>query len=108
MEFLVKHPAYLRAKAHLISMGLKYEWLTSTVDLNNPITYFFKNGRQGYRSTCPHYEGYWLCGGFGSPKCRLSDPPRPMLYYDTFCSKDHQQCPHWIQHEQARKELSNE
>lgn len=104
MEFLVKHPVYLQAKARLTSQNLKYEWLTSTVDPKDPLAFFIKNGRLGYRSTCPYYEGYWLCGGFGSPKCRLSDHPRPLLYYDTFCSKDHNQCPHRIQHEDAGKE----
>lgn len=32
MDPIEQHPAYIRAKEHLIEQGLKYGWLTHTVD----------------------------------------------------------------------------
>ena len=95
MDPIFNHPKYLRAKERLISLGLKWEWMTDIVDPSKPGAYFLKNGQRGYRSACPYYEGFWLCGGFGSPKCSLSEELRPHIYFDMFCVEHFEECPHW-------------
>lgn len=95
MDPIMKHPEYIRAKEHLMALGLKWEWLTHTVDTAGPAAFFFPNGKRGYHSECPYYEGFWLCGGFGGSKCNLSEAPRPVIYYEAVCTKKYEDCPHW-------------
>ena len=86
-------PGFESARRHLKSCGAPYAWVDYVVDPNEPGATFVKEGKPGYRSQCPHYEGYWLLGGRGSVQCSIADRLIPGLHWYLTCSQDHEVCP---------------
>lgn len=93
---IVNHPEYIRAKERLISLGLKWEWLTHTIDTENPHTQFLPAGKRESKSDCPCYQGRWRLGGFGAVKCGAVQEPLPGAYYDLICGSRHETCPYRV------------
>ena len=58
-----------KAIDYLKGKGLPYEWPEKVVNLNDPATLKATVTASSYKSQCPHYSGYWLCGGIGSVEC---------------------------------------
>lgn len=104
MDPIETHPEYIRAKERLISLGLKWEWLTYIPDPSIPPVTFLKNGKLCYCSPCPHYEGYWLGLGFGCVKCSAANHPVPGTYLDFVCRERHETCPYWMAEKQTQQE----
>lgn len=94
MDPIEQHPAYIRAKENLIEQGLKYGWLTHTVDTTSIYAQFIPAGKKHNVSPCPCYLGRWRLGGFGAVKCKVSKDPLPGAYFDLICEKNHETCPH--------------
>lgn len=86
-------PGFVEAKTNLEEKGFLSAWIYETIDPKAKYAIFLKNGKPGYKSPCPYYEGYWLCGGFGSVQCRAVDTLFPGLQWDITCGKKHEQCP---------------
>lgn len=94
MDPIEQHPEYIKAKEHLIEKGLKFEWLTYTVDTTNPYAQFVPPGKKHNASPCPCYLGRWLLGGFGAVKCKAVKEPIPGAYFDLICEKNYETCPY--------------
>ena len=62
-------------------------------DINNEYCMFVKNTpKSNYKSECPHYEGYYLLGGCGGVKCKLSEDVLEGHQWYTVCEKDYMNC----------------
>lgn len=73
----------------LTQRGRPCGWVSRCVDPAEPGAMFLPDGGRGknYRSDCPHYEGYWLCGGIGSVQCALGGL-LPGIIWGKVCSCD--------------------
>lgn len=78
---------YLKAK------GLPAEWPTYVVDPSEEDVIYLPEGKPYYKSACPSYEGKYICGGFGSVRCRTAGELLPGIVWDNICSKDFRRCP---------------
>lgn len=78
---------------NLKQKGLPSDWPMQTVDLNDPATLKAEATKASYKSQCPHYGGYWLCGGIGSVECKDYGGLIPGVVWYKVCSKGHQACP---------------
>ena len=85
-------PGFAEAREYLRSKGLPFGWVDRVVSPDEPGTVFVKKGIPFERSDCPEYEGCWLCGGFGSVRCRAVPFLLPGLQWDKTCSKDPERC----------------
>lgn len=75
--------------------GLPADWPMQVVDLNDPATLKAEATKGSYKSQCPHYGGYWLCGGTGSVECRAYDGLLPGIVWYKTCEKRHEGCPYF-------------
>lgn len=78
---------------NLKQKNLPSDWPMQTVDLSDPATLKAEATKGSYKSQCPHYEGYWLCGGTGSVECKAFEGLLPGIVWYKTCSKDHHACP---------------
>ena len=78
---------YLKAK------GLPHEWPMKVVDPTNPATVKATVTASLYKSGCPHYAGYWLCGGTGSVECNAAGELLPGNVWYNVCERKHCECP---------------
>ncbi|MBP3478112.1 MAG: hypothetical protein J6K03_01345 [Oscillospiraceae bacterium] len=78
---------------YLKSKGLPHEWPTHVVDLKHPATLKATVVASLYKSQCPYYKGFWLCGGAGSVECIAAGELLPGNVWYNVCSKEHTQCP---------------
>lgn len=85
-------PGFAEAKARLEEKGYSAEWITETVDPNEAGAVFIPSRKRMYRSDCPYYKGYWLCGHIGSVECEAHAELIPGLQWDILCSKDFTKC----------------
>lgn len=86
-------PGFEEARQRLKSKGKPYAWIDNVVDSTDPYGYFLKNGKPGYLSQCPDYQGYWLLGGMGSVQCAASAQLIPGLHWYITCSQNYENCP---------------
>lgn len=77
----------------LKSRGFPHEWPMKTVDINDPATVKAVVTAGSYKSRCPHYKGFWLCGGIGSVECAAFGGLLPGIVWYTTCEKRCEQCP---------------
>ena len=89
-------PGFAEVKARIEEKGYLSEWIMNTVDPNDPGAVFLPNGKKLYRSDCPNYKGYWLCGHVGSVKCEVCAELLPGLQWDIMCKKDYSKCKFYI------------
>ncbi|MBQ2785939.1 MAG: hypothetical protein IJF02_05500 [Oscillospiraceae bacterium] len=82
----------------LKAKGLPCEWPEKVVDLNDPATLKATVTASLYKSQCPHYGGYWLCGGTGSVECAAAGELLPGIVWYEVCSKEHCKCPFYKTH----------
>ncbi len=85
---------YKQVKDDLIEKGRPWEWILKTVDPNDKYAAFLRDGKPWYRSECPNYEGYWLCGGTGSVQCKAAEKMLPGIHHVLFCGKEFGTCPY--------------
>lgn len=83
-------------KAGIASKGYKSDWVDQTIDPKHPGVVFLKNGKFGYKSNCPNYEGYYLCGGFGSVQCKRGGL-MPGAIANDLCYSQKKKCPYMEQ-----------
>lgn len=82
---------------HLKERGLPARWPTRVPDPTAFGTLFLPKGKgfSCYKSECPSYEGYYLCGGTGAVKCKTCPELLPGIVIDTMCRKDFNACPYY-------------
>ena len=85
-------PGFAEAKTRIEEKGYLSDWITKTVDPNEPGAVYLPNGKPNHKSDCPHYIGYWLCGHIGSVKCAKCSELLPGLQWGIMCSKDYSAC----------------
>lgn len=78
---------YLREK------GLPANWPTGVVNPKGAGVCYMLEGKPWYKSECPQYEGYYLCGGTGSVQCKTAGELLPGVVQYKVCSKDYKKCP---------------
>lgn len=82
-------PEYVAVQQDLIARGHggtdNAGWVFETVDPDAPGAIFLKDGKPWYKTTCPHYEGFWLCGYIGSVQCKQVDGLIPSIHWQIFC-----------------------
>ena len=86
---------YLRAK------DLPCEWPQKVPDPENPATLKATVTASSYKSRCPYYRGYWLCGGIGGVECAAAGEIIPGIVWYKTCSEKHIDCPFY------KKECTN-
>ena len=67
--------------------------IRSAADPTQPLVFFEKNGRLGYRSSCPHYSGYWVDGFRGGVACNQIDFLLPGIILELYCRFHCEDCP---------------
>lgn len=82
---------YLREK------GLPANWPTEIVDPSEFGTCYLQDGKPWYKSDCPNYEGYYLCGCIGSVKCSTAGELLPGIVQYKVCSREYTKCPFYKQ-----------
>lgn len=87
-------------KANIASKGYKCEWVDKIIDPNRSGVVFLKNGKLGYKSDCHNYEGFYLCGGFGSVKCKCAGL-LPGVVGNKICFSKDLHCPYLEQEEKT-------
>ncbi len=78
---------------YLMQKNLPSDWPMLTVDLSNPATLKADVTKGSYKSQCPHYEDYWLCGGIGSVECKAFEGLLPGVVWYKVCSHNFEKCP---------------
>ena len=81
----------------LIAKGKPASWPTKVVDPSEKGTVYLPEGKPWYQSACPCYDGYYLCGGTGSVRCRTAGELLPGCVWYSVCSKDFCSCPFYIE-----------
>lgn len=85
-------PEFAETKRRLEAGGHPSEWITETVNPADECAHFLKAGKPWYRSSCPMYEGFWLCGYIGSVQCQGCEKLIPGLQYNLACKDDFERC----------------
>lgn len=78
---------------HLTAKGLPAYWPEKVVDPTEAGVCYLPGGKPWYKSDCPCYEGYYLCGGIGSVRCRTAGELLPGIVQYKVCSKEYPKCP---------------
>lgn len=78
---------------YLTAKGLPANWPTGVVDPSGECVCYLPGGKPWYKSQCPHYEGYYLCGCIGSVRCSTAGELLPGIVQYNVCSKDFKKCP---------------
>lgn len=78
---------------NLESRGKPSFWVTQVADPAEPGTLKATVTASSYRSKCPHYDGYWLCGGTGAVECAAAGERLPGIVWYEVCSKEYEKCP---------------
>lgn len=78
---------------YLIAKGLPANWPTGIVDPAGNGVCYLPGGKPWYKSDCPHYEGYYLCGCIGSVRCATAGELLPGIVQYKVCSKEFEKCP---------------
>ena len=86
---------------YLIAKNLPANWPTMVVDPSGEFVQYLPGGKPWYKSDCPCYEGYYLCGGCGSVRCRTAGELLPGIVWDNVCSKEHKNCPFYKENTNA-------
>ncbi len=68
-------------------------WVTSVTDPADPATLKATVTASSYRSKCPHYDGFLLCGGTGAVECRPAGELLPGIVWYTMCCGEFEKCP---------------
>ena len=79
----------------LQARGRPAEWPLHVPDPDERGTSYLPEGKPWYKSQCPCYEGFYLCGGTGAVRCRTSEELLPGVVWYTRCSKDYAGCPYY-------------
>ena len=95
----MKLPEFQEAKKHIEAAGYKADWITEIVDPNESGAIFIQPGKL-HKCDCEYYDGYWLCGGFSSVKCKARKKLLPGMMYVLICSINYMNCPFY-------KEMNN-
>lgn len=77
----------------LAAKGRPADWPAKVVDPSDPGVCYLPNGELGHRSKCLYYEGYYLCGGAGSVRCKTAGELLPGIVNHCVCSKEYEKCP---------------
>lgn len=86
-------------KAGIAAKGYGFEWVDKIIDPNKSGVVFLKNGKLSYKSDCHNYEGYFLCGGFGSVKCKCAGL-LPGIVGNKICFTKDLKCPYLEQEDE--------
>lgn len=78
---------------YLQDKGLPADWPTGIVDPDGNGVCYLPEGKPWYKSECPHYEGYYLCGCIGTVRCSIAGELLPGIVWDKVCSKEYTKCP---------------
>lgn len=78
---------------NLIAKNLPANWPTMVVAPSGQGVQYLQKGKPWYRSDCPFYEGYYLCGGTGTVRCSTAGELLPGIVQYKVCSKEYSQCP---------------
>lgn len=78
---------------YLEGIGKPTGWVTRIPDISQASVFFLPEGKPGYRSECPCYEGYWLSGCESAVKCRNIEELLPGIVWYKTCGKGHENCP---------------
>ncbi|MBQ8248053.1 MAG: hypothetical protein IJZ42_13075 [Lachnospiraceae bacterium] len=90
-------PGFAEVKQRLEEQERPSAWIYNVIDTSEPFAMFLRKGKGNYKSSCPHYEGYWLLGGSGSVQCKAADGLLPGLQYSLFCAKNCENCKFYIE-----------
>ena len=74
-----------RVENGLKQKGRPFGWVSRNVDTSEKARIFCPHGGHHNRSSCPHYEGFWLSGGIGSVQCALSKELLPGIIWNEVC-----------------------
>ena len=85
-------PGFAEVKTLIEEKGYKTDWIMQTVDPSEPGAIFIPNGKMTYKSDCPNYKGYWLCGHVGSVVCAACVKLLPGFQRELMCSRDYTKC----------------
>lgn len=77
-----------RVEDQLIQRGRPCGWVARNADTTQKYTCFLPRGVPHNRSSCPHYEGYWLDGCYASVQCALHSSLIPGIIWDEVCRYD--------------------
>lgn len=88
---------------YLIAKDLPANWPTGVVAPNREGVRYLPGGKPWYQAQCPHYEGYYLCGGLGSVRCSTAGELLPGIVQYKVCSKEYSKCPFYEEGENVRK-----
>ena len=86
-------PRFLEFESSLKPRDSRATPIRSTADPNKPYVFFEKNGRLGYRSDCPDYDGYWLDGVHSAVVCKQVDFLLPGVILELYCRYHCNECP---------------
>lgn len=101
-EDLRNLPEYVREEMLLKTRGKPTEWMYQTAEPGK-YTAFLKDGKPGYKSECPFYDGYYLDGSHGGTSCNACGGMILFgLHYYLVCKKNHENCPFY------KEEISRE
>lgn len=87
---------------HLKERGLPHEWPIYVPDPANPATLKAIATKNNYKSQCPYYRGYWLCGGIGGVECDAAEEIVPGCVWNELCEKRHEACPFYKDKEESK------
>lgn len=86
-------PGFSEARSRLEEARKNPCWIDEVVDPTENDAVFVKNGKPWYKSNCPEYDGFWICGGIGSVQCKVHDGLIPGLHFHLTCGKNPEKCP---------------
>lgn len=74
-----------RVENGLKQKGRPFGWVSKIVDTSEKYSIYCPHGGHHNRSSCPHYEGFWLSGCIGSVQCALSKELLPGIVWNEVC-----------------------
>lgn len=86
-------PGFRETREYLRKKGLSASWVDEVVDRNELGAVFIQDGKPWYKSNCPEYVGFWLCGHIGAVQCKAVPFLIPGLHQSHTCEKNQEQCP---------------
>ena len=101
-ERYIKELGIQQAIDNLKERGFPHEWPMYVPDPENPATLKATATKNNYKSQCPYYQGYWLCGGIGGVECEAAGEIIPGNAWYTLCEKKHTQCPFYKEKEESK------
>lgn len=99
----IKELGIQRVIDHLRERGLPCEWPLCVPDPEYPATLKAAATKNSYKSQCPFYGGYWLCGGTGGVECAAAGEIVPGCVWNELCEKRHEDCPFYKEMEDGKQ-----